>query len=120
MTHREREILQAAHDAGVVLNVEGDRLLYRAPPGALTPELRAALAALKPDLVCEYHERAGILEYDANMPREVAERRAADMVLTGHCDGPRAGKKVLPADSAPEPLTAKGHKNQLASGEGPQ
>ena len=110
MTHREREILQAAHDAGVVLNVEGDRLLYRAPPGALTPELRAALAALKPDLVCEYHERAGILEYDANMPREVAERRAADMVLTL--------QKVLPAESAPEPHTTKGHKNHLASGGG--
>ena len=118
MTHREREILQAAHDAGVVLNVEGDRLLYRAPPGALTPELRADLAALKPDLVCEYHERAGILEYDASMPREVAERRAADMVLAGHCDGTRTGQKVLPDDSAPAPLTAKGHKNQLASVEG--
>jgi|LSQX01.1.fsa_nt_gb hypothetical protein len=113
MTHRDREILQAAHDAGVVLNVEGDRLLYRAPPGALTPELRAALAALKPDLVCEYHERAGILEYDANMPREVAERRAADLVLTGHCDGPRAGKKVLPDEATPEPLTAKSPQNNL-------
>jgi len=117
MTHRQREILQAAHDAGVVLNVEGDRLLYRAPPGALTPELRADLAALKPDLVCEYHERAGILEYDANMPREVAERRAAGMVLAGHCDG-GGGKKVLPSDPSPAPLTAKARQNQLASGGG--
>ena len=113
MTHRDREILQAAHDAGVVLNVEGDRLLYRAPPVALTPEQSAALIALKLDLVCEYDERAGILEYDANMPREVAERRAADLVLTGHCDGPRAGKKVLPDEATPEPLTAKSPQNNL-------
>ncbi len=113
MTHREREILQAAHDAGVVLNVEGDRLLYRAPPGALTPELRADLAALKRDLVCEYHERAGILEYDANMPREVAERRAADLVLTGHCDGPRAGKKVLPPHERGQTLDSEAARNHL-------
>ncbi len=83
MNHRERELLQAIHDAGIVLTVEGDRMKYRAPAGAVTPELRAALAELKPGLVYEYHERAGILEYDANLPRPEAERRAADMVLTG-------------------------------------
>ncbi len=83
MNNRERELLQAIHDAGIVLTVEGDCLKYRAPAGTLTPELRAALAELKPGIVCEYHERAGILEYDANLPRSEAERRAADMVLTG-------------------------------------
>jgi len=77
MTHRERDILQAAHDAGVTLTVDGDRLRYRAPAGAITPDLRADLQELKPSLLYEYHERAGILEYDARLPRAEAEARAA-------------------------------------------
>jgi len=81
MTHRERDILQAAHDAGVTLTVDGDRLRYRAPAGAITPDLRADLQELKPSLLYEYHERAGILEYDARLPRAEAEARATDMVL---------------------------------------
>ena len=81
MTHRERDILQAAHDAGVTLTVDGDRLRYRAPAGAITPDLRADLQELKPSLLYEYHERAGILEYDARLPRAEAEARAAAMVL---------------------------------------
>lgn len=83
MNHRERELLQRLHDAGIVFTVDGDRLRYRAPAGTVTPEIREALNELKPAVVYEYHERAGILEYDANMPRPEAERRAADMVLTG-------------------------------------
>lgn len=81
MTHREREILQAAHDAGIVLTVDGDCMRFRAPAGALTPELRAALADIKQDILYEYHERAGILEYDARLPRDEAESRAAKMIL---------------------------------------
>lgn len=81
MTEHERDLIQRLHDAGVTLSVDGDRLRYRAPVGALTDELRAALSELKPDLVYEFHERAGILEYDARLPRDEAERRAADTVL---------------------------------------
>lgn len=83
MNRSERETLQSLHDAGVVLTVDGDRLRYRAPAGALTSELRAALAELKTELVYEYHERAGILEYDANLPRSEAEARAADILKGG-------------------------------------
>jgi hypothetical protein len=72
MNHAQRDLLQRLHDAGVELKVDGDRLRYRAPAGALTPELRAALEEWKPDLVHEYHERAGILEYDARRPRDDA------------------------------------------------
>jgi hypothetical protein len=86
MTHRERDILQAAHDAGVTLTVDGDRLRYRAPAGAITPDLRADLQELKPTVLYEYHERAGILEYDARLPRVKAEARAADMVLAVSTD----------------------------------
>ena len=69
MTHRERKLLQRVHDAGIQLEVDGDRLKYRAPTGAMTPEIREALAELKTTVLYEYHERAGILEYDANIPR---------------------------------------------------
>ncbi|MDP6526651.1 MAG: hypothetical protein QGH15_20790 [Kiritimatiellia bacterium] len=83
MTHHARDILQIAHDAGVILTVDGDHLRYRAPAGAMTPDLRSDLHELKPTLVYEYHERAGILEYDARLPRAEAGNRAADMVLAG-------------------------------------
>ena len=85
MTHREREILQAAHDVGVTFAVDGERLKYRAPAGVLTPELQAALRELKPTLLYEFHERAGILEYDARMPRAEAETRAATVLKGNPC-----------------------------------
>ena len=76
MTHHDRELIQQVHDAGIILKVDGKHLRYRAPSGTMTPDLRANLAAWKPDLLYEYHERAGILEYDANMQRVDAEARA--------------------------------------------
>jgi hypothetical protein len=83
MTHRERELLQKLHDAGVVLTVDGDHLKYRAPAGTMTGALRDALAELKPTVLYEYHERAGILEYDARLPRGDAEARAAAILHGG-------------------------------------
>ncbi len=80
MTKRDRELLEQLHNAGVILTVAGHRLKYKAPAGAVTPELRAAMIELKPDLVYEYHERAGILEYDARLPKEKAEARAANVL----------------------------------------
>jgi len=58
MRHERRVILQAAHDAGVTLTIDGDRLKYRAPAGTLTPDLRAALKVIMTDLLYVYHERA--------------------------------------------------------------
>ena len=78
--------MQRLRAAGVALAVDGHRLRYRAPAGAVTPDLRDALHELKPTLLYEYHERAGILEYDARLPRAEAEARAADMVLAGGTD----------------------------------
>jgi hypothetical protein len=83
MIERDRELLRRAKSARVTLTIDRDRLKYRAPAGAMTPDLRDALHELKPTLVYEYHERAGILEYDARLPKAEAETRAADMVLTG-------------------------------------
>lgn len=81
MNHEQRYLIQKLHDAGITLEIEGNRLIYKGPKGALTPELRTALIKWKPDLVYEYHERAGILQYDANLPRTEAEDRAGEMVL---------------------------------------
>ena len=81
MTRQERDILQAVHDAGVTLTVDRDRLRYQAPAGALTSDLQTDLQEIMADLLYEYHERAGILEYGAHLPRAEAEARAAEMVL---------------------------------------
>ena len=80
MNHAQRDLLQRLHDAGIVLKIEGDQLRYTCPPGAMTPGLRAELAAWKPDLILEYQERCGILQYDARLPRPEAERRAGEMM----------------------------------------
>ena len=84
MSHPQHDLLQRLHDALVTLAIEGNRLRYRCPAGAMTPDLRAAMADWKPDLLYEYHERAGILEYDAHLPRTEAERLAGEMVLAGN------------------------------------
>ncbi len=83
MNHKQRDLLQRLHDAEIELEIEGNSLKYRAPAGAMTPQLRAALEEWKPDLVYEYHERAGILQYDARLPREEAETRAANILKGG-------------------------------------
>lgn len=92
-------------EAGVVLWVDGDRLCYRAPVGVLTAELRDAVAARRtavialvragavlPVSVAAWHdearsqaeERAGIMEFDGGVVREVAEREAERLVRLEH------------------------------------
>jgi hypothetical protein len=44
---------------GIVLSVRGDRLHWAAPPGAMTPEIKAALAAHKPALLRLLDDRLG-------------------------------------------------------------
>jgi hypothetical protein len=96
------EILRRLYDAGVELFAAGAKLHYRAAPGAYTPELRdlvarhrAALEIELQRIACDlrdeaatwpegareaYEERAAILEHDAGLPREVAERWAFEEV----------------------------------------
>jgi hypothetical protein len=45
------QLLGELRVAGVELTAEGDRLHYRAPSGALTDDLRAAMRALKVELL---------------------------------------------------------------------
>ena len=74
------DMMQDLAAAGVAVRIEGNALRYRAPRGALTPDLRADPHELKPTLLYEYHERAGILEYDAGFPRAEAEARASQIL----------------------------------------
>jgi hypothetical protein len=83
MNHQQRNLLQRIHDAGIKIKIDGDRLTYTGPKGAMTPELRAALTEWKPDLIYEYNERLGILVYDARLPEDKAEARAAEMLEGG-------------------------------------
>jgi sulfur transfer complex TusBCD TusB component (DsrH family) len=46
-----RDLLTETRNAGIQLEARGDRLHVEAPAGAVTPELRAALVAHKPDLL---------------------------------------------------------------------
>lgn len=97
---------------GVTLCACGEDLLYDAPAGAMTPELKAELARRKPELLALlrqpgrwgrwaaalvrlvttdpdrradlmelFDERAGVYEYEGNLPREEAERRALRRLL---------------------------------------
>ncbi|MCP5140704.1 MAG: amino acid adenylation domain-containing protein [Chromatiales bacterium] len=49
------ELLAATRAAGITLRVERGRLLFDAPAGALTPELRQALSERKPELLDYFH-----------------------------------------------------------------
>jgi hypothetical protein len=46
-----REILSVAESHGIKLRLDGDDVLFRAPPGALTPELRRLLRQRKAELI---------------------------------------------------------------------
>ncbi len=48
---RPAELLAELARRGVDLTAHGEELHYRGPKGVLTPELRAAVAALKPELL---------------------------------------------------------------------
>ena len=89
-------LLQAADAAGLTVNVDGDRLVIRGPRSceaqakALMAHKEDVVAYLSEHAVTDYgagtwdaadwqahfHERAGICEYDGELPRPEAERQA--------------------------------------------
>jgi hypothetical protein len=69
------EIIQAGGEAWA----EGDRLKFRGVPARLVPLIREHKATLLALLALDDYdrqERAGIIEYDGELPRAVAERLA--------------------------------------------
>jgi hypothetical protein len=100
------ELLETLKRRGVDLDPVGESLHYRAPAGALTPDLRQALAAHKAEVLAHlrgemvglpthpgdwpeewleaFIERAGIMEFDGGLPRQEAERRAEELVRASY------------------------------------
>lgn len=78
------EIVQSFHDRGITLYLDGERLRYRAKRGTLTAEDKARIRAHKAAILQAlsagkleaFLERAAIMEFDANLPRQEAEYRA--------------------------------------------
>ena len=102
------ELLMDLRRAGVVLSANGDRLAFDAPAGAMTPARREAIRLHKAellallvlpeelatlmaragddeDLLYQWHERAGIMEYDGGMDRAEAEWQALAVLLVEAC-----------------------------------
>lgn len=72
------EFLQQLRDAGVTVYLaDNGRLRLKGPKAALTNYLRSTLTEYLPDIVYLFNERAAIMEYDGNMPRDKAETLAA-------------------------------------------
>lgn len=99
------DVLLACVEAEIVLWLDGDRLRFRAPEGALTVQLRSHVAAGRGALVAllrsgavlpvpvagwpedrraDFEERAAIMEFDGGLVREVAEREAERLVRLEH------------------------------------
>jgi hypothetical protein len=117
------DVLLGLVDAGVVMWVEGDRLRYRAPAGALSAALRDGAARCRGALVAlvkagavlpaevttwrdpwrhAFEERAAIQEFEGGLVREVAEREAERLVRVAyaHAFVERAALVVQPPAAA--------------------
>ena len=90
-------LLARLGSVGVLLDVQGDDLRYRGPRGALTPELRRAIQENKAAILgawrSAFEERASVMEFEACLPREEAERHAREDVTMS------LGTVTVPADS---------------------
>ena len=99
------DVLLALVSAGAVLWVEGGRLRFRAPVGALDGALKASAARSRGGLIAlvrsggvlpedraawseettyEFDERAGILTFEAGLAPADAERKAERLVRAAH------------------------------------
>lgn len=60
-------LLQALDEAGVTLWKDGEVLRYRAPCGAITPELREAMFEARAELIVAVEARGGLLLPEARV-----------------------------------------------------
>lgn len=105
------ELMDVLRKRGVVLQASGDRINYRARPGALTPELRANLVAHKRAILAYLRKvqslgqpvgtnRAGFADLPANLVewpeewQEAFDERAAIMQFEGKLDLVQAERRA--------------------------
>jgi hypothetical protein len=77
------ELLTICRHAGITLAAHGERIRVTAPTGAVTPELRAALTARKPELVQVVWRLDGMREHTEPVPTAKSAREAPGG--PGHC-----------------------------------
>ncbi len=70
-----QELLSSLDARGIKLWVEGERLRFSAAEGALTPELRAQLQAVKPELIAWLRDEAHTSEQEKLCQPSFAQRR---------------------------------------------
>jgi len=79
------EILAVARTAGVRLQARGERLQVEAQPGTVTPALRAALVARKPELLGVLWRLEAMQRLAVEAPRAVVYARASAQGGPGFC-----------------------------------
>lgn len=107
-------LIQRLADAGVRLSPNGDRLRVQAPPGAVTPELRALIANRKGDLLAEL-DRGRHDAREARQARVETELRArADLrVVFDVAEAPMKAEPGAPVSV----MLAVRHGEHILSGE---
>lgn len=70
------DVIRRCREVGVRIRPNGDRLHVEAPAGAVTPELREALARSKPEILALHAIRARLHTISAGLgiPREVVDQ----------------------------------------------
>lgn len=101
------ELLTFAQRSGIVLTAGGDTLTVDAPAGALTPELRAAVADRKADLLAVLWRLDAMRRLAIVAPRAVVYARETARGGPGHCfscgdplEHPAAYGRCTPCDVA--------------------
>ena len=79
------EVLTTAEAAGIRLEARGPKLHVEAPAGSLTPALRAALSALKPDLLAVLDRVQSMRQLAVVAPRPLPYARAWAKGGPGRC-----------------------------------
>lgn len=113
------EIFTITRTAGIVLQARGETLHVEAPPGTVTPALRAALVALKPDLLALLERVQAMRRLATVAPLAVPYVRPLAKGGPGHCfscgdalDHPDAYGRCAPCDVALELYYTMRHAGQ--------
>lgn len=114
-------LITETQKAGIALSVAGERLRVQAPAGALTPELKAALTARKPELLAVLWRLAGMRQHTTPVPTAKAAQDAPGG--PGHCfscgdphEHPEAYGRCAWCDIAVEAYYAVHHDDEVAGG----